>query len=217
MKSVTFTFQKWPGCPECEGNSTYCVSVSWFGCAQAGCDTRSIFKQSLTGLDSEFSFSWTGCLTKAKESSLPYYLAGGKIIRFIHFSWVLELCQMQSALTRIWTRVAVFISYNNNHYTMSTSVGCVHNTMWVVNSWRKMLRRSSLPWEVCTKIMERLSNHSEISAPSILMKSLILTVGSPRWVASNMMRHHLPSKRFRMHPGSARNFSQGTRMSRVWW
>ena len=30
---------------------------------QAGCDTRSIFKQSLTGLNPEFSFSWTGCHT----------------------------------------------------------------------------------------------------------------------------------------------------------
>ena len=47
--------------------------------ARAGYDTRSIFKQSLTGLNSEFSFSLTSCLTKAEEPSLPYYLpiAGG--------------------------------------------------------------------------------------------------------------------------------------------
>ena len=44
-----------------------------------------IFKQSLTGLNSEFSFSWTSCLTKAEEPSLSYYLpiAGGRIIGFI--------------------------------------------------------------------------------------------------------------------------------------
>ena len=42
--------------------------------AQAGYDTRSIFKWSLTGLDSEFSFFKTSCLTKAEEPSLPYYL-----------------------------------------------------------------------------------------------------------------------------------------------
>ena len=42
--------------------------------AQAGCNTRSIFKQSLTGFHSEFSFSSTVCYTKVKESSLPYYL-----------------------------------------------------------------------------------------------------------------------------------------------
>ena len=49
--------------------------------ARAGYDTRSIFfKRSLTGLNSEFSFSYTSCLTKAEKPSLPYYLpiAGGR-------------------------------------------------------------------------------------------------------------------------------------------
>ena len=43
------------------------------------------FKRSLTGLNSEFSFSLTSCLTKAEEPSLPYYLpiAGGRIF-WIH-------------------------------------------------------------------------------------------------------------------------------------
>ena len=31
------------------------------------------FKRSLTGLNSEFSFSYTSCLTKAEEPSLPFY------------------------------------------------------------------------------------------------------------------------------------------------
>ena len=55
--------------------------------ARAGYDTRSIFNRSLTGLNSEFSFSKTSCLTKAEEPTLPYYLpiAGGRIIGFIHF------------------------------------------------------------------------------------------------------------------------------------
>ena len=54
------------------------------------------FKRSLTGLNSEFSFS--SCLTKAEEPSLPYYLpiAGGRIIGFIPFPRVLVLCEMQS-------------------------------------------------------------------------------------------------------------------------
>ena len=34
-----------------------------------GCDTKSIFKWSLTGLDSEFSFSNTSCLTKAEKKN----------------------------------------------------------------------------------------------------------------------------------------------------
>ena len=42
--------------------------------ARAGYDTRPIFKRSLTGLNLEFSFSQTSCLTKAEEPSLPYYL-----------------------------------------------------------------------------------------------------------------------------------------------
>ena len=56
-----------------------------------------IFKQSLTGLNSEFSFSWTSCLTQAEEFSLSYYLliAGGRIIGFMPFPRVLVLCEMQ--------------------------------------------------------------------------------------------------------------------------
>ena len=59
--------------------------------AWAGYDTRSIFKRSLTGLNSEFSFSLTSYLTKAEEHSLSYYLpiAGGGIIGFIPFPRVL--------------------------------------------------------------------------------------------------------------------------------
>ena len=40
----------------------------------AGCDTKSIFKRSKAGLNSEFSFSYTGCLTKTREPSLYNYL-----------------------------------------------------------------------------------------------------------------------------------------------
>ena len=92
--------------------------------ARAGYDTRSIFKRSLTGLNSEFSFSYTSCPTKAEEPSLSYYLliAGWRIIGFIPFPRVLMLCDMQSVSSRIWTRVAVSISYDDNHYTTGTSL-----------------------------------------------------------------------------------------------
>ena len=85
--------------------------------AQAGYDTRSIFKRSLTVWNLEFSF------TKAEEPSLSYYLPidGGRIIGFIPFPRVLVLCEMQSVSSRIWTRVAVSISYDDNHYTTGTS------------------------------------------------------------------------------------------------
>ena len=83
-----------------------------------------IFKRSLTGLNSEFHFSYTSCLTKTDEPSLPYYLpiARGRIIGFIPFPRVLMLCEMQSVSSRIWTRVAVSISYDDNHYTAGTSI-----------------------------------------------------------------------------------------------
>ena len=61
------------------------------------------FKRSLTGLNSEFSFSWTSCLTKAEEPSLPYYLpiAGRRIIGFIPFPKILVVCEMQSVASMI--------------------------------------------------------------------------------------------------------------------
>ena len=99
--------------------------------AREGYDTRSIFKRSLTGLNSEFSFSSTSCLTKAEELSLSYYLpiAGGRIIGFIPFPRVLVLCEMQSASFRIWTRIAVSISYDNNYYITGTFGNNLPNTV----------------------------------------------------------------------------------------
>ena len=95
------------------------VSIYTNTSARVGYDTRLIFKQSLTGLYSEFSFSLTSCLTKAEEPSRSYYLliAGGRIIGFIPFPRLLVLCEMQSASARIWTRVAVSISNDDYHYT----------------------------------------------------------------------------------------------------
>ena len=102
--------------------------------ARAGYDTRSIFKRSLTGLNSEFSFSKTSCLTKAEEPSQPYYLpiAGRRIIGFIPFPRVLVLCEMQSVSSRIWSRVAVFISYDDNNYTTGILLGrsCLDGTFF---------------------------------------------------------------------------------------
>ena len=85
-------------------------------------DTRSIFKRSSTGLNSEFSFSLTACYTKAKEPSLPNYLpiTGERIIGCLLFLRVLILCERQTASSRIWTRFAVSIFYDGNPYISST-------------------------------------------------------------------------------------------------
>ena len=62
------------------------------------CNTRSIFKRSLTGFTIEFSFSNTGCHTEIKEPRLSYYLlrVGGTIIGFIPFLRVLALYEIQT-------------------------------------------------------------------------------------------------------------------------
>ena len=54
--------------------------------------------------------------------NLSYYLpiAGGGIIGFIPFPRVLVLCEMQSVSSMIWTRIVVFNSYDDSHYTMGT-------------------------------------------------------------------------------------------------
>ena len=97
-----------------------------------------IFKQSLTSLNSDFSFSWTSCLAKAEELSLPYYLliAGGRIIGFIPFPSVLVLCEMQLVSSRIWTRVTVSISYDDNDYTTGIcDTNGSFNPAWKTNIW----------------------------------------------------------------------------------
>ena len=65
----------------------------------AGCEKRSIFKGSLTDFNSELSFSVIGCLTKAKEHSLLYWLpiTGGRIT----LPRILVLWEMQLASSRI--------------------------------------------------------------------------------------------------------------------
>ena len=52
-----------------------------------------------------FSFSLTGCCTKAKEASLPYYLsiAGGRWDEFVPFPRALVWREMQTPSSRIWT------------------------------------------------------------------------------------------------------------------
>ena len=76
----------------------------------------------------------------AEEPSLSYYLpiAGGRIIGFIPFPRVLVLCEMQSVSSRIWTRIAVFISYGDNDYTTGTSfldLVCIIETATYLRQW----------------------------------------------------------------------------------
>ena len=66
-----------------------------------------------------------------QETSLPYYLpiSGGRILGFIPFPRVLELQEMQSTLSRIWTRITVSIWYDDSPYTTGTS------NLFMIKSW----------------------------------------------------------------------------------
>ena len=89
-----------------------CVCVYWPLC------TRSIFKGSLTSLNSKFFFSLTGCQTKVEEPNLPYYLhfVEGRIIICIPFPRVFAQSEKQTASSMIWTCVALSISYVDNRF-----------------------------------------------------------------------------------------------------
>ena len=64
---------------------------------------RSIFKWSLTGLNSEFSFFKTSCHTRVKEPCLLYYLpiTRRRITEFIPFLREFVPWEMQTVSSRI--------------------------------------------------------------------------------------------------------------------
>ena len=86
-------------------------------------DTRSIFKWSKTSLISEFFFSYTGSLIKAKKPSLPYHLCigRGRTVGFMLSTRALVQCEIQTASSRIWIRVTNSISNNDNYYNKHVS------------------------------------------------------------------------------------------------
>ena len=76
-------------------------------------------------------------LTKAEE---PIMII---IIGFIPFPRVLMLCEMQSVSSRIWTRVAESISYDDNHYTMGTSTKSLHH-IYIHIIWKRLVYKPFL-------------------------------------------------------------------------
>ena len=107
----------------------------------AGCNARSIFKWSLTDLNSDFPSPRFVPLPRQKKSVFfTIYHAGVRIIGFIPFPKVLMLCEMQSTSSRIGTRLALSISFDYNHYTTDTSTIYIYIYIYVcvcvcVNSW----------------------------------------------------------------------------------
>ena len=104
-----------------------CVCVCVCACvpsttAQAGLYTRSVFKRSLIIFYSEFPFSLTGCHTKFKEPSLSYNFVQGRRIWFVLLSRVLLPDKNAYRSSRVLIRVAVSISYSDNHYSTGMHV-----------------------------------------------------------------------------------------------
>ena len=81
------------------------------------------FKLGTAGLNSEFSFSLTGCLIKTKDISLFYYFFRVSEGRgFMPFIKAFARREKETASSRIWTRVADSISYVDNHCTLHASL-----------------------------------------------------------------------------------------------
>ena len=127
--------------------------------AQAGCNTRSIFKQNLTDLNLEFSFSKSGC--HANDLSLSNYLL---IAGFILFWRILVQCEKQTASSRIWTRVTKDISYDNDYSTTRWGFFCGG---WVSKYLFRMILR--FVYNVNT-----MFNHRQAHMPVIFLRFSLL-------------------------------------------
>ena len=79
------------------------------------------------------------------QEPLPYYLliVGRRIVRFILFTSVLALCEMPTGSFRILTCVAMSISYDDNHYTMSIYAYLPNPSAQVGYDTRSIFKRSS--------------------------------------------------------------------------
>ena len=102
---------------------------------RGGCITMSLFKRSVSGLNSEFCFSWTSCHTKVEELSLPYYLqiSSRRIIGFMPFPRILACVKSHTVPFSIW-----FMSMHSFPKTVSITSrtppiqDCY---MWVFAGW----------------------------------------------------------------------------------
>ena len=74
----------------------------------AGCDIRSIFMRSLTCLNSENSFSLTGCHTKFKEPVIQFTYCWKKNNRIYTFSKVISVRRTEKTHTLTYTYMYIY-------------------------------------------------------------------------------------------------------------
>ena len=81
------------------------------------------FKRSLTGWILSFHSPKPVAIPRLKSPVCPIILpiGWGRIVGFIPFPKILELCKIKTAPCRIWTQFHVSISYNNIHNTTCSS------------------------------------------------------------------------------------------------
>ena len=105
--------------PQCssywKGNLRVTLDFGWNSQLQTSRMWHKInFKRSTAGWNSEFPFCWTGSLPKTKKPTLPncFQEKNGSMT----FRRALARSETPTASFRIWTRVADFISHNDNRY-----------------------------------------------------------------------------------------------------
>ena len=97
------------------GNLLKVLHICRTSLAQVRCDTRSIFKWYKAGLNTEFSFFYTGCLINVKEPSLPYYLliVEKRTYWFMPFPRALEWTEMQLHVIFTYTRNSFYLNISS--------------------------------------------------------------------------------------------------------
>ena len=96
-----------------------------------------------------------------------------RLIGFILIPRVLNLCEMQSALSRVWTCVDVSISYDNNHYPIGTSIIYIYIYMYKNKRWiKKNNDLKKLDKSKCLYVGQQ----SNIKTKIVLFSSLVHTV-----------------------------------------
>ena len=118
------------------------------------CHKTQTTKPNLATFELQFCFSSISCLTKYKQHSLSYYIAGWRIEACIPFPWVLVLYEMQKASFRIWIQVIKSISYDDNHYTLSATLLNINNELAWKHTFLFLKNKTSLfliclfPWNL---------------------------------------------------------------------
>ena len=129
-----------------------------------------------------FSFTRPSCHKNVIVVSQTYYfvIAGGKIVKFIHFTRILARCENQTALSRVWSLVAASIFNNGNNYTIDRET-----TKAFLTTISSISTKFSSIWAIDTTISDAtIQGRSEPRAMALNGYSRIFGVSLSNWLAS---------------------------------